>query len=161
MSGLSPEIVIELMNEGLTQAAIAREYGVSRQYVNKLAIQGGHTPVVPIITENLPWDIPSDYYENTLYQGMRLIGHGNYTGFDKLNGSSLAKARAILTKLTRFRQVIDFDPSYPAMPGLTNTPGFAYVPRTEDDEDFIVKIRPGTRITPEGRKIWRLPEEMP
>lgn len=57
-----------------------------------------------------------------------------------------------------YRQVIDYNPAYPAIPGVVNTPGFAYVPRTESDEDFIIKIRPGVRITTIGDRIWRLPE---
>ena len=161
MSGLTPDIVMSMLKNGIRQSEIARTYGVSRQYVNKLAKQGGHEPIVTVVSENMPWVVPSEYYGNTLYQGLRLIAHANYGGYETLTGSSLAKIRALLKKLIQFHLVIDFDPSYPAVPTLTNTPGFAYVPRTEVDEDFMIKIKPGVRITPEGDKMWRLPKTMP
>lgn len=158
MSGLSPELVIQLMDEGMTQSAIAREYGVTRQYINILAKRGGHEPVVPIITENMPWSVPAEYYDNTIYQALRLAAHANYAGLDALRGTSQDKLARFVRKLSLFNQVIDFDPSYPAIPGHSNTPGFAFVPRTPADGDYMIKIRPGVRITPTGKKIWKMPD---
>ena len=54
--------------------------------------------------------------------------------------------------------VLDYNPEYPPIMGLTSTPGFAYIPRTEEDEDFMMKIRRGVKVTPLGNRIWRLPE---
>ncbi|WP_144403114.1 hypothetical protein [Corynebacterium singulare] len=72
--------------------------------------------------------------------------------------TSRRKAQRLAERLIVFRQVIDYNPAYPAIPGIVNTPGFAYVPRTESDEDFIIKIRPDVRVTTIGDRIWRLPE---
>lgn len=159
-SGLTSGMVLALMRAGVRQVDIADQYRVSRQYVNKLAKQGGRIPPVTVVTENMPWEVDSEYFANTVYQSVRLVGHWSVEP-EALSGSSRQKVRAFLRKLVQFQQVVDFDPSYPAMPGLTNTPGFAYVPRTSEDEDFLIKIRPGVRITPLGNKIWRLPEEWP
>lgn len=40
-SGLTTEIVLDLIKQGVTQAEIGRRYGVSRQAVNALAKRGG------------------------------------------------------------------------------------------------------------------------
>ncbi|KAB1550744.1 hypothetical protein GC425_07910 [Corynebacterium sp. zg254] len=161
MSGLTPELVVALMNSGYSQTAIGVEYGVSRQYVHQLALKAGHSPVIQKVKDIFPWDVSSEYYDNTVYQGLKLLGHYRLGGEGSINGSSKKKVNSILKKIVVFHQVIDFDPSYPAIPGITNGPGFAYVPRTEKDEDFVVKIRPGTKIVGEGDRIWRIPEVWP
>lgn len=148
------------INEGWKQSEIASEYGVSRQYVSKLAKQSGYVSSMTVINDNLPWKVDPEYQKNTLYQSLRLIAHYNLDGDDAFRHSetSRRKARVLLKKLVVYRQVIDYNPAYPAIPGVVNTPGFAYVPRTEADEDFFIKIRPEVRITTTGDRIWRLPE---
>lgn len=150
-----------LVDSGMRQVEVAEKFGVSRQYVNTLLRKAGVESPVTKVTENLPWEVSDAHYLNTIYQAVRLYGHFQVAGIDSLNGSSIAKVRALLRKLTVFNQVVDYDPRYPELPGISNTPGFAYVPRTPQDEDFIVKIRPGVEITPIGDRIWRLPTEMP
>lgn len=156
-SGLTPELALLLVEQGMKQSEIAADFGVTRQYVNKLAKQAGYVSSMTIVNENLPWEVSPDYQTNTLYQAVRLVGHCNLG--DISSKSSERKLSALLKKLRAFNQVIDFDPGYPAIPGVVNTPGFAYVPRTLEDEDFVIKIRPGVRITNIGNRIWRLPKE--
>lgn len=160
MSGLTHDIVMSMIKEGYKQTEIAKEYGVSRQYVSKLAKQSGYISSMTIINDNLPWEVDSEYQKNTLYQALRLIAHYNLEGEDAFihSETSRRKAQVLTKKLIVFRQVIDYNPAYPAIPGVVNTPGFAYIPRTESDEDFIIKIRPDVRITTIGDRIWRLPE---
>ena len=158
-TGLTPDLVRELLDDGLKQADIAREYGVSRQYVSKLAKQAGHQNPFQILHENLPWDVPGEFTDNTLWKNLRRHGILMTTG--KLGEADRIHLRALYRKLALFNQVVDFDPDYPALPGLSSTPGFAYVPRTEKDEDFMVKIRPGTNITRIRDHIWRMPPEIP
>lgn len=157
-SGLSPEIVQILLNEGMTQSEVAREFGVSRQYVNKLLKESGRESPITIVTENLPWEVSPEFFGSTIYANLRIAGHYNLTGGEDLVGSSFGKVRALTRKLLGYRMVIDYDPSYPAIPGVSNIPGFAYLPRTEADEDYMIKIRPGVRLTPVGKKIWRIPD---
>lgn len=160
MSGLTHDIVMSMIQEGYRQTQIAEAYGVSRQYVSKLAKQSGYVSTMTIINDNLPREVDPEFQKNTLYQSLRLIGHYNLDGDDAFPHSktSYRKERGLTKKLIVYRQVIDYNPAYPAIPGVVNTPGFAYVPRTESDEDFIIKIRPGVRITTIGDRIWRLPE---
>lgn len=160
MSGLSHDIVMSMIKEGYKQSQIAEAYGVSRQYVSKLAKQSGYISTMTIINDNLPWEVDPEYQKNTVYQALRLIAHYNLDGDEAFRHSetSRRKARVLLKKLIVYRQVIDYNPAYPAIPGVVNTPGFAYVPRAESDEDFFIKIRPGVRITTIGDRIWRLPE---
>nr|WP_162933298.1 hypothetical protein [Corynebacterium lactis] len=157
MAVVTPEEVVLLMGEGMKQSEIARRYGVSRQYICQLAQAGGHTPLTPIVAENMPWEVPSELLSNTIYKALRLFGHWQLDN-EALAEASLTKIRGFLNKLERFNQVVDYDPSYPAVPGLTNMPGFAYVPRVESDENFVFRVREGVRITPVGNRIWRLPE---
>lgn len=158
-SGLTPETVIALITSGVSQTSIGETYGVSRQYVNKLAKQAGHVSTMTVINQNLPWKVPGDYQDNTIYQGIRLIAHYNLEGERSFEGrpTNLRKLKAIIKKLHVYRQVVDFDPSYPAIPGVVNGPGFAFMPRTPEDEDYAIKIRPGTKITRLGESLWRLP----
>lgn len=157
---LTPELTITLLDQGLSQAEIARLFGVTRQYVNQLAKRGGRTPIAPQVTANLPWNVDPAYQSNSLYGGLRLLG--SYQLDPKsIRGSSIGKLHAFLRKIELFNQVLDYDPEYPAIRGYSNTPGFALRPREETDEDFVIKIRPGVTLTPIGKKIWRMPEEWP
>ncbi|UBI10026.1 hypothetical protein LA324_05300 [Corynebacterium coyleae] len=157
-SPLSPELVIYLMDNGFRQVDIAREYKVSRQYIHTLAKQAGYTSPITTVQENLPWDVDPDFNRNSTFMALRLVGH-EAVAPGKLTEESRERAAGLIRRLRQFNVVVDYDPDYPPIVGLTNTPGFAYVPRTEKDEDFIVKIKPGVRITPLGDKIWRLPPE--
>ena len=157
MSIIDPATVRYCLAQGMTQTELAREYGVTRQYIHKLAKQAGHEPLRTIVTENFPWPIKPEYTHNNLYTVLRVIGLWNLEP-SAVQDSTMKKVKGVLRKLQNFNTVIDCDPGYPAVPGLVNTPGFAYVPRTESDEGFIVKIKPETRITPIGRKLWRMPE---
>lgn len=159
-SGLSPELVLSLMSQGIRQSEIAKGLGVSRQYVNKLAKEGGYQSAITEVTNNLPWKVPSDYVDNTIYKAVRLHGHFMVAGRDALNGTSYDKLRSFYRKLVRFNQVVDYDPDYPAVPGLVNGEGFAFVNRQPEDKDFIIRMKPTIRLTPVGEKIWRLPEEV-
>ncbi|MDK4207004.1 helix-turn-helix domain-containing protein [Corynebacterium pseudodiphtheriticum] len=157
MSIIDPATVRYCLAQGMTQTELAREYGVTRQYIHKLAKQAGHEPLRTIVTENFPWPVKPEFYNNHLYITLRAIGTFNLDP-TAVRETTLRGVRSVLRKIQNFNTVIDCDPGYPAVPGLVNTPGFAYVPRTESDENFIVKIKPETRITPIGRKLWRMPE---
>lgn len=160
-SGLSPELVMRLMEDGQTQAAIARDFGVTRQYVSLLAKRGGFVNKFRVVSENLPWLVDSGFTENTIYKNLRRHAIARANGLDSLGKADRSHVLAFHKKLAVFNSVVDYDPSYPAVPGFTNTPGFAYVPREEGDEDFVIKLRPGLKLTSEGRKLWRLPAEVP
>ena len=155
---LSPELVLYLMDNGFRQVDIAREYKVSRQYIHKLATDGGYSSPITTVKDNMPWDVDPEFARNSTLIAMRLVGHERVAP-GKMTEESRERANSLIKRLRQFNVVVDYDPSYPPIIGLTSTPGFAYLPRTDRDEDFIMKIRPGVRITPLGNKIWRLPPE--
>jgi len=155
-TGLTPELVIYLMNNGHRQVDISREYGVSRQYVHKLAKDAGYTSPIGMVRDNMPWEVDPSFNRNATLVAFRLVGHIALAP-DKLTKDSVDRAKGLLKRLEQFNVVVDYDPAYPPIMGLTNTPGFAYVPRTDEDENFIMKIKPSVRVTPLGNKIWRIP----
>lgn len=157
---IKPDKVIELMNAGNTQAGIARLYGVTPQYINRLAKEGGYKPLSPQITENLPWKVHQAYSNNTIYNCLRLLARHNMQP-GTLRGTSNTKLIAFLRKLTQFNQVVDYDPDYPIVPRLCNTPGFAYVPRLPRDGNYAIRIREGMKLSPLGRKMWSMPKKWP
>ncbi|WP_296205512.1 hypothetical protein [uncultured Corynebacterium sp.] len=151
--------MMALASAGVSQVDIAKRFGVTRQYVNKLAKKAGHVSAMTIINDNLPWKVGGAYQDNTIYQGIRLIAHYNLEGERAFEGrpTNLRKLKAIMRKLHVFQQVVDFDPEYPAVPGVVNGPGFAYVPRTPRDKDLAIKIKPSLRFTRLGETLWKLP----
>lgn len=157
---LSSDAVINLMAQGYKQSEIAEEYGVSRQYVHKLAKLGGHEPVSTPVTESFPWEVDQEYFDNTIYQALRLVGHWRMDP-DGISVHSMKKIKAFLRKLDTFNQVVDYSPDYPAIPGFTNTPGFAYLPRTPEDGNYMMKQRDGVKLTKLGQKLWLMPEVLP
>ncbi|OIR43185.1 hypothetical protein [Corynebacterium sp. NML120713] len=155
---LDSGLVIALMEEGMSQAEIGRMYGVSRQYVNKLARQGGYVSRVNLLKEAMPWEVDKEFSRNASLIGFRLAGHVALDP-DNIAEEGRERAESFLNRLRTFNVVLDYNPEYPPIMGLTSTPGFAYLPRTEEDEDFMMKIRPGVKVTPLGNRIWRLPEK--
>ena len=157
-SGLTSDLVLYYMSKGRRQVDIAEEFGVSRQYVHNLAKRGGYESPITTVTENMPWEVDSDHYRHPIYMAMRLVGHLALAP-DNLTIESVERAEGLINRLRTFDVVVDYNPVYPPMPGVTGHTGFAYLPRTSEDEDFIMKVRPGVRITPLGSEIWRMPDE--
>lgn len=155
---LSPDLVMYLLDNGYRQVDIAREYGVSRQYIHMLAKDAGYTSPIGTVRDNMPWDVDPEFSKNATLVAFRLVGHERVAP-GRMIDESRERANGLLKRLRQFNVVVDYDPRYPPIIGLTNTPGFAYVQRTDEDEDFIMKIKPGVRITPLGNKIWRMPPE--
>lgn len=149
-----------LLDEGMTQSDIARAAGVSRQRIHQIMKEAGHESLITEVTENLPWEVERQFLTNTIYKAMRLHGHWMLDN-DALTAGSLGKLRAFHRKLVAFNQVVDYDPAYQAIPGISNTPGFAYLPRRPEDGNYIIRVRQGVKLTPTGEKIWQLPSELP
>ncbi|MBH5303308.1 hypothetical protein BRL53_03235 [Corynebacterium ulcerans] len=160
---ITPERVMQLLGEGMTQSQIARKYGVTRQYIFTLAKRGGHqASAQEYIKDDLPWaNVPDKHFNNTILSGLRIHARYMERGQEGLRGSSCVKLLGMYRKLVRFNQVIDYDESYPPVEGLSNTGGFMYVPRSPEDGNLIIKMKPGVRITKRGARIWQLPKKFP
>lgn len=163
MGALTPEIVAELLAKGMTQSAIAKEYDVSRQYVHTLAKQAGHHPEDrSFVTQHIPWQgLTAEHKNNSIYHALRSHARAQLRGDEIVKGQSRVRLLAMYRKLVRFNQVIDFDPNQEPIPSLSNTGGFSYKPREDSDGDYIIKIKPGVHLTEEGKKIWRMPSDLP
>ncbi|AKK10420.1 helix-turn-helix domain-containing protein [Corynebacterium uterequi] len=161
-SGLTADIAIQLLESGESQAAIAREFGVTQQYVSKILKGAGYVYVTPskFVAENMPWDVPTEWRNATIHNSIRLMAFWNMD-HELIKGEAVGKLSRFLNKLIVFNQVVDFNLNYPPIKGLNSKPGFAYVPRTPEDEGMAIKIRPGIRLTAEGRKLWAMPKELP
>lgn len=162
-SGLTADVARDLLESGMSQTEVSRIYGVSRQYVHILAKRAGYEPSKRLNLDGLmPWDVDySGHWPNHIFRGMRahlktiLLPHEGEGDADK-------KAReSMFRKLVRYNQVIDFDPSHPAVKGLSNTGGFKYVPRTAEDKDYIVKVKPGVKVNNTFKKLWTMPKDLP
>lgn len=160
---ITPEEVMHLMGKGMTQSQIAREYGVTRQYIFILAKRAGHEAAEQeYIKDDLPWtDIDETHKDNAIFKALRMHARYMERGQEGLRGSSYIKLLGMYRKLVRFNQVIDYDESYPPVEGLSNTGGFMYVPRSPEDGNLIIKMKPSVRITKRGARIWQLPKKFP
>ena len=56
---------------------------------------------------------------------------------------------------------MEFDPSIPPIPGVSNKGGWAYRERLPEDADLLIRLNEFTSITDRGRNIWRLPATDP
>jgi hypothetical protein len=70
-------------------------------------------------------------------------------GFDPSTGSS--------GKLTRSW----FKPNIPPIPGVGNKGGWAFRDRVPEDDELLIRVKEFTRLTEEGRKLWRFPAVYP
>lgn len=162
-SGLTADVARELLESGMTQSEVGKVYGVSRQYVHILAKRAGYEPSKRLNLEGLmPWDEDfSLHWANHVFRGLRahlktiLLPHEEETIADTRARESLFR------KLVRYNQVVDFDPAYKPIKGLSSTGGFKFVPRTTEDKNYIVKIKDGMEETPKFKKLWTMPKELP
>lgn len=162
MARVSANEIEELLAIGLNQSDVARRYGVSRQNIHNILKRSGYvkaeTQQTNLIRRNFPWKIEdTEIYDNTVYVQLWLAARFNDNP-KSISQSSVTRVKALIRKLVRFNQVVDYDPDYPEIKGLLNTKGLAFLPRTATDEDFMIKIRPGVKITRAGKRLWRMPD---
>jgi hypothetical protein len=89
----------------------------------------------------------------------RLRDHGEWvaTGGVGMSDDKLTRLRAFYRKLRDDNLVVEYDPTIPPIPGVSNKGGWAYRQRTPTDEDLLIRVNEYTNLTEEGRGIWRLP----
>lgn len=155
---LSLAIVEDLKGKGYSQSDIATMYGVTRQYVSwiKYTYGGRMTPREQYLL-HFPWIVPARMSQSSPYRRMR--DHGEYiaTGGMGMSETKLKRLRWFYNKLRTENVVLEFDPTIPPIPGVTNKGGFAFRPRLASDGDLIIRDNEYTDITELGRMIWRFP----
>lgn len=155
---LSPAVVEDLKNKGFNQSEIAEMYGVTRQYVSWIKhTYGGRLTPRELVNQHFPFEVPMEMGQTSPFK--RLRDHGEYvaTGGVGMSEGKLQRLRSFYRKLRDEKLVLEFDPSIPPIPGVSNKGGWAYRQRTPTDEDLLIRVNEYTDLTEEGRGIWRLP----
>lgn len=159
---LTPSLIEEMKRKGYNQSQIARLYGVTRSYVSWVKHRGGNYTQTARerVMANYPWDVGAKFHDASPNKRMR--DHAEYmaTRGKGMSEDKLRRLSSFYRYLERDQMVVEFDPDIPPSPGI-KTGGFAYRPREDSDGDLIIRVNEYTRLTPEGRKLWRLPHERP
>jgi transcriptional regulator with XRE-family HTH domain len=155
---LTLAIVEALKNKGLSQSEIARQYGVTRQYVSWIKhTYGGRLTPRELVLQHFPFQVPVEMGQTSPYR--RLRDHGEYiaTGGVGMTEDQLQRLRSFYRKLRKGNLVVEFDPNIPPIPGVSNKGGWAYRERLPDDGDLLISVNEFTNITDKRRNIWRVP----
>lgn len=159
---LTLAIVEDLKGKGYSQTEIAEMFGVTRQYVSWIKhTYGGRLTPREEVLKQFPWDVDTSMQRASPYR--RLRDHGEYiaTGGIGMSEDKLKRLRNFYNKLRTQDLVVEYDPSIPPTPGVSNMGGFAFRPRTPEDDDLLIRVNEYTALTDRGRMIWRFPPRDP
>ncbi|WP_458682268.1 helix-turn-helix domain-containing protein [Prescottella equi] len=159
---LDLSVLEALKNKGMSQSDIARAFGVTRQHVSwvKKRYGGKLTPREEVL-QHFPWEVATAFTQTSPYR--RLRDHAEYmaTGGVGMSDDKLSRLRAFYKRLRDADVVVEFDPSLPPIKGVSNKGGFALRPRTDEDDDLLIRVNEYTNLTDKGRLIWRFPPREP
>lgn len=110
---------------------------------------------------HFPWDVPLELQPSPVYALMQLHGDFIATGGRGMDTADLERVHSFHARLRDANVVIEFDPNIPADQGIDGAAGFAFRPRTIDDEDRLVRANGFTVLTEEGDMIWSFPPDLP
>lgn len=166
--GLTPEIIESEKRKGLSQAEIARKYGVTRQAISDIKRRFpdafSTTPREDVL-KHFPWLVPGSKDKPMTQQKpyRYLRDHGEYmaTGGKGMSEEKLKRLRIFYKKLRDNNVVVEFDPTLPPEIGVAPHGGFAYRPRLASDGDLIIRVNQYTTLTEEGHSIWTFPPVEP
>lgn len=159
---LSLSIVEDLKSKGFSQSEIAEMFGVTRQYVSWIKhTYGGRLTPREEVLKHFPFDVPALLSQTSPYR--RLRDHGEFvaTQGKGMSEDKRQRLRAFYTHLREENVVLEYDPTIPPIPGVSNKGGWAFRGRVPDDGDLLVRVNQYTRLTEEGRMIWRFPPKDP
>jgi hypothetical protein len=174
-SGMTPDGILELMRSGeaRTQNQIAAHFGVTRQAVSQMMKRHGITVAATprqIALENYPWETGVEF--NDAYENRLMRDHAEYmaTGGKDMAEWKLERLRKFYERLQENDEVIEFDPTLPPIPSpkvwefgqeRTQVGGFAWRKRQPSDGDLIIRVNRYTKLTDQGRMLWRYPPRLP
>lgn len=159
---ISIALIEALKNQGMSQSEIAALFNVTKQAVSyhKVVYNGSKTPR-EIVLEHFPWKVSEPMLQCAPYK--RLRDHGEYmaTGGKGMSKDKLDRLRSWYRKLREDDVVLEFDPDIPPIKKVSNKGGFAYRPRRKSDNDLLIRVNKHTKLTSEGKLIWRFPPKEP
>lgn len=162
---IAPADVAAMKRRGMKPSAIAKELGVSRQWIYKiletLNDESLLTPREYVLRKHFPWKISEQFSHAAPVLLIR--DHGEYmaTGGKGMPERKLKALRGFYRRLRESNTVVVFDPSIPPIIDVSAPGGFDYVPRTEEDGDLLIRVNEYTNLTDEGKRIWRFPKREP
>ncbi|MFE2997983.1 XRE family transcriptional regulator [Nocardia sp. NPDC059246] len=161
---LTYENVYEHLKNGLTQNEIAHTEGVSKQAVAAFIKRYPElqTPR-QLVAKHFPWQVPAEMNFTSPYLRMRDHGEWWVTNGKGMSKYKIDRLRWWYRMMWKENVVLEFDPNIPPIEGVSNKGGFAYRPREESDENFLIRKNGYTHMTTEGEHIWVLPrlEDIP
>jgi hypothetical protein len=158
---LSLSVIEDLKSKGFNQSQIAEMFGRTRQAVSwHVKVYNGSQTPRQIVLQEWPFEVP---LAQQLSPYKRLRDHGEYmaTGGNGMSEDKLQRLRSFYRKLREENVVVEFDPSIPPMPGVSNKGGWAFRKRLPKDEDLLIRANRHANITEQGRMIWRFPPTDP
>lgn len=159
---LSLAVVEDLKGKGFSQSEIAEMFGVTRQYVSWIkTTYGGRMTPREIVLRSFPFQVPAIQQQSSPCR--RLRDHGEFveTGGKGMSEDKKQRLRTFYRKLRDENLVLEFDPTIPPIPGVSNKGGWAFRERVSGDGDLLIRVNQHTRLTEEGRMIWRFPHKEP
>src|SRR5690606_24223305 len=153
-SGLTGEMVADLLESGLTGREIAAAWGVTPGRVSQLAKEAGYRPPKKRAMDPIPssWELTASQKRNRIYQDLRIHLHA-MAGL-KISEASKARLGLLYRRLRDY--VVVHDPSIPSTPNNKHG-AFRFEPRASWD-DLMIRRNHWTRIDPEHEKFWRRPD---
>lgn len=90
-----------------------------------------------------------------------LRDHAEFVVTGAISTHRLKRLRAFYRKLREADVVVEYNPAIPPQPGVSRNGGFALRSRRPADGDLMIRVNEYTRLTREGRTLWRLPDSDP
>lgn len=148
------------LDEGWSQADIARDLDVSRQYINSILMSStGYESVSKAITEIMPWEIRTPHIGTTIYRMMRTHAELMLYGPDNIANYRIKRLGGFYRRLELNHTVVEYHPDIPPNKN-SRSGGFTYRDREDQDADLIIRVNNFARV--KGvLDYWRFPPVRP
>ncbi|AIW02967.1 transcriptional repressor [Mycobacterium phage Malec] len=161
---LTLSTIEDLVGKGYNYREIGDMHGVTRQAVEwQVKTYGGRLNTRQQVKELWPFETKVIHSKSKAYQQLR--DHGEYMRQLSFRGFSEEKKKRLISWWRRLRTenlVLEFDPTIEPAPGMAGG-GFRYVPRTEEDDDLLIRVNEYTKVEDDGKLnmkaelLWKWP----
>jgi len=169
---MTPATIKAFWARGWNNKQIAEYYGITPQAVSDMARRYNLYKGNPRkrVKEVFPWKVRDEH--RLAAPNKRLRDHAEYffSGGDGMSDYKLYRLANFYRRLMEENLVITYEPDYVPEnvssfthdPGRVSNGGWRWLPRTEEDEDFIIRFNEYClELSEEAREVWRFPEEIP
>ncbi len=168
---LTPQLFVQLTNQGYSQVQIAHICDVSKARVNQVKllaleqVPGFKDTPRNELKSNFPWKIPEEMQRAYPHRLLRDHGEFMVTGGKGMTDNALMRLRGWYRKLKNENVVLEFNPEFPPVSGIRSG-GWRYVERDEKiDGDpvsgSVIRVNDLASLTEDSRSIWTFPPELP